>query len=553
MIYDIFYVSKSKINNNDWLQFRSRFPSAQKIEEVDSFEKIKIQAFTKFFWVVWDDVDVLENFEFDYRIPEWDEQYIHVWKNGNFFDGIMLLSKNHSFSKKEFDLRYFVSNKKEMDQQASIPKQFDVFYIDTFEEYLEALDKTKTNMFWVVWNDVILDQNFTFDYQVSSYNQHITHIFLNGEHYDGVCLFSKHKPISRKEFTHRFFIEKKEIEIQASVPKKFDIFEIETYEDYLSAKEKSTTELFYLIPNEVRTLENFTFDLYFSHHNSYDRSENHVFKNKDISEIKYNGIMLLSKNVPVSAKEIEHRYLINKKEHDIVASELKPYDIIFISYNESNADENYKKLVSKFPRSKRIHGIKGIHNAHREAAKLSTTPMFYVVDGDADIVDEFEFDLLLPKWDRDTVHIWHSKNPINELEYGYGGVKLLPKDLVLNMDMDSIDMTTSISEKIRIMKEVSNYTAFNTDPFNTWKSAFREVCKLVSKSIDRNYQEETDDRIDIWCLIGKNRPYGEYAIAGARAGKKFGVTNLENSEELKKINDFDWLYERFKSEPISNQ
>lgn len=263
--------------------------------------------------------------------------------------------------------------------------------------------------------------------------------------------------------------------------------------------------------------------------------------------------MLLSKNVPVSAKEIEHRYLINKKEHDIVASELKPYDIIFISYNESNADENYKKLVSKFPRSKRIHGIKGIHNAHREAAKLSTTPMFYVVDGDADIVDEFEFDLLLPKWDRDTVHIWHSKNPINELEYGYGGVKLLPKDLVLNMDMDSIDMTTSISEKIRIMKEVSNYTAFNTDPFNTWKSAFREVCKLVSKSIDRNYQEETDDRIDIWCLIGKNRPYGEYAIAGARAGKKFGVTNLENSEELKKINDFDWLYERFKSEPISNQ
>jgi hypothetical protein len=263
--------------------------------------------------------------------------------------------------------------------------------------------------------------------------------------------------------------------------------------------------------------------------------------------------MLLSKNVPVSAKEIEHRYLINKKEHDVIASELKPYDIIFISYNESNADENYKKLVSKFPRSKRIHGIKGIHNAHREAAKLSTTPMFYVVDGDADIVDEFEFNLLLPKWDRDTVHIWHSKNPINELEYGYGGVKLLPKDLVLNMDMDSIDMTTSISEKIRIMKEVSNYTAFNTDPFNTWKSAFREVCKLVSKSIDRNYQEETDDRIDIWCLIGKNRPYGEYAIAGARAGKKFGVNNLENSEELKKINDFDWLYERFKSEPISNQ
>jgi hypothetical protein len=262
--------------------------------------------------------------------------------------------------------------------------------------------------------------------------------------------------------------------------------------------------------------------------------------------------MLVSKNISITAKEIDHRYLIDKKEHDIIASKLKPYDIIFISYNEPNADSNYKKLISKFPRAKRVHGVKGIHNAHREAAKLSTTPMFYVVDGDADIIDEFKFDLLLPKWDRDIVHIWHSRNPVNGLEYGYGGVKLLPKQAVLDMNMNSVDMTTSISEKIRIMKEVSNYTAFNTDPFNTWKSAFREVCKLVSKSIDRNYQEETDDRIDIWCIVGKNQEFGDYAIAGARAGKKFGIENIDNPDELKKINDFDWLYEQFKSEPTQD-
>jgi hypothetical protein len=414
-----------------------------------------------------------------------------------------------------------------------------------------------------VWPDIEILDSTIFDFYYDpfdgefDYDRSVNHIFKNicgreESYISGLALMSTKSILSRKEFDHRFFINKKEHDRLVSKTKQFDKFEIENYEDYLNVLQKSSTEMFWIIPNEVVPLEDFEFDLLFSH-NDTERKFNHVFKNRDVSEIKYNGIMLLSKNVPVSAKEIEHRYLINKKEHDVIASELKPYDIIFISYNESNADENYKKLVSKFPRSKRIHGIKGIHNAHREAAKLSTTPMFYVVDGDADIVDEFEFNLLLPKWDRDTVHIWHSKNPINELEYGYGGVKLLPKDLVLNMDMDSIDMTTSISEKIRIMKEVSNYTAFNTDPFNTWKSAFREVCKLVSKSIDRNYQEETDDRIDIWCLIGKNRPYGEYAIAGARAGKKFGVNNLENSEELKKINDFDWLYERFKSEPISNQ
>ena len=30
--------------------------------------------------------------------------------------------------------------------------------------------------------------------------------------------------------------------------------------------------------------------------------------------------------------------------------------------------------------------------------------------------------------------VWRSKNPVNELVYGYGGVKLLPTKLTLDMD-----------------------------------------------------------------------------------------------------------------------
>ena len=43
---------------------------------------------------------------------------------------------------------------------------------------------------------------------------------------------------------------------------------------------------------------------------------------------------------------------------------------------------------------------------------------------------------------------------------------------------------TSIRNKFRAMPEVSNTTNFNTSPFETWKSAFRECCKLSSKIID---------------------------------------------------------------------
>jgi len=67
------------------------------------------------------------------------------------------------------------------------------------------------------------------------------------------------------------------------------------------------------------------------------------------------------------------------------------YDIVFISYQEPNADENYNKLKNRFSRAKRVHGVKGIHQAHIAAAKKCFTKMFWVVDADALIVDDFNF------------------------------------------------------------------------------------------------------------------------------------------------------------------
>jgi hypothetical protein len=221
------------------------------------------------------------------------------------------------------------------------------------------------------------------------------------------------------------------------------------------------------------------------------------------------------------------------------------FEIFFISYQEPNADENWKKLKSKFPLAQRIHGIKGIHQAHIAAAKKSFTNMFYVVDGDAIISEDFNFDYEVHQLERSHVHVWQSKNPINDLVYGYGGVKLLPKNETIHMDVTCTDMTTSISKHFKAMPGISNITAFNTDPFNTWKSAFRECVKLSSKIIDRQKDNETLDRLNTWCSIGEDRSFGKYAIAGAIAGADYGITNRKNLEAIKKINDFDWLKEHY--------
>lgn len=171
--------------------------------------------------------------------------------------------------------------------------------------------------------------------------------------------------------------------------------------------------------------------------------------------------------------------------------------------------------------------------------------MFWIVDGDAVVLDDFKFDYQCAQWDKDVVHVWRSMNPINDLVYGYGGVKLFPTQKTIDMDLSKPDMTTSISDKFRAVGELSVITGFNTGEFETWKSAFRECCKLSSKIIDRQKDTETQERLNIWTSVGSERKYGDFAIIGAKAGREYGEQHAGDIEALRKINDFDWLEEKF--------
>jgi len=221
------------------------------------------------------------------------------------------------------------------------------------------------------------------------------------------------------------------------------------------------------------------------------------------------------------------------------------FDLVFISYNEPNADSNWETLVDRFPFAKRVHGVKGIQLAHIQAAKKCYTKMFWVVDGDTEILDTFDFNTAFDV--RDTgAYVYRATNPINGLEYGNGGIKLFPRQLTADMDMSSVDMSTSITRHFFPIDIVASVTRFNTDPFNTWKSAFRECVKLSSQVIDYQVNHETAQRLETWCTVGKDQPFGEWCIKGALAGKEYGLANVGNQKAISKINDFNWLDEYFK-------
>jgi len=657
-MYDIFYVSASNGNDNDWKTIKSRYPLAQRLTNIKSHKEIQSKSFTTMFWVIWDDVELTSFNLLDYKVTKWDDMYVHVFKNNEHYDGICLFPKSLTISQREFHHRFFTA-KKEIDIVASNPKQYNKYYPASFEEYQEITD----DMFWVVWPEVVVTDITLFETYFShhnSYDRRENHVFKNlcndtASYLSGVILCSKYKPLSNREFDKQYAIDKKEYDIVASrfrYPKHI----ISNYDEYKQLLETETQPMFWGIWPEINIIDETIFDLYFDPNDGkydHDRKENHVFKNlcndketylcglvlfskeKVISqkefnrrylidkkehttvvsryrynryvlssydnytdilknetqpmfwgiwpeidiidesvfdlyfepndgkydhdrtenhtfkhlfngkEIHTNGLVLLSKDKIIGQREFKHRFLIEKKEHDRLVSKHRLYDVVFISYNEPNADENYKKLIDMCPRAKRVHGVKGIHNAHIKAASICNTDMVWIVDGDAIIEDSFSFDTVMSSYDIDCVHVWQSKNPINNLEYGNGGVKLLPRHLTLNMNVNTSDMTTSISDKFKAMNTVSNINSFNTDEFVTWRSAFRECCKLASRVIERQYEEETKLRLNIWCSVGVEQPFGAYAIAGAQAGRHYGETNKNNPDALNKINDFEWLQEQF--------
>jgi len=228
-------------------------------------------------------------------------------------------------------------------------------------------------------------------------------------------------------------------------------------------------------------------------------------------------------------------------------------DVFMLTFGEPEADDNFKLLQQKAPNAKRIDNIEGLLNAHKACAEESTTDYFYVCDADAIIQENFGFKFT-PSDRREAypgvpetecVFTYRSHNPINDLIYGYGAVKLFPKKGLLKTKEFKVDMTTSIGAKFKPLFEISNITGFNTDPFNTWRSAFRECTKLSSSIIDHNKQIDDAYRLEVWCTRGENRRYGEYALLGAQQGRDFGEHYRGNVDALKKINDWNWLRKQF--------
>lgn len=234
------------------------------------------------------------------------------------------------------------------------------------------------------------------------------------------------------------------------------------------------------------------------------------------------------------------------------------YDVFYLYYNDYQ-EENFNQLKKFCPFVKQISNISGIWNAHYHCANQAKTNYFFVVDADCFVYENVFNEI----GEENFVKVFRSLNPINGLIYGWGGIKLFPKELILNTKIPEkyLDMTTNWN--IKVIDTLASENRFNTNEFSTWRSAYREVTKIkywIHKLLDNSWKEDKffswidtnekyenflntqQERLNVWCKIAfKHKDFYEYSLKGAnQAIKDFDL------EKIHLINNYEYLEKYFK-------
>jgi hypothetical protein len=219
-------------------------------------------------------------------------------------------------------------------------------------------------------------------------------------------------------------------------------------------------------------------------------------------------------------------------------------DIVFISYDETNAEENWQALVAQYPGAKRVHGVEGMENALRAAAQASTTPWFYAVFAKTRLHEDWKFDYQPDYWQSAKHYIFYAHNTSNDLIYGEMGVIMYHTQTVIDSPpFEQLGLDFTMSFETVVVPRVSAYGDFATDPYRAWRTAFRETVKLCRWYLDDGCVE-TRYRIHVW-RTQAHGPNAEWVLRGANDGARYFEENVEDTSALKKTFRWDWLKNYF--------
>lgn len=235
---------------------------------------------------------------------------------------------------------------------------------------------------------------------------------------------------------------------------------------------------------------------------------------------------------------------------------ISDFDVVYISYDEPNAEKNWADLLSKCPWAKRVHGVKGFDAAHNKAGEIAEKHRLVTVDGDNRVhADFFKQTIEIDEEEqKDFIFSWCGHNVVNSLAYGNGGLKLWPKHIIQNMNSHENDVSEDGAHSVDFcwmltyfqMADTFSDVCINETAEQAYRAGFREGTKMSldrgilpprNRFLQQNHIKNLQ-RLSVWCSVGIDIEYGDWAILGAR--EAVTLINLEGWDHTH-IADYDFM------------
>ena len=561
----MFFIDRSNPESaTRFTELKERYPQLQKTRYlngwVETINRCIAKSDTRLFWVLNSELDYSQ-FDFDFYPSPWQEKMIHVFGTQWSHWGTTFLVNKEQFPEdtkyvkiiEHLNMLNFVKSKRAIAGDCLYPIymldhgnepvsdikgipvtsiKYEHSYIRTFRNLLKTLPEKKEHYIWVC-SSICDYENFDFSYICDPYAKDQLHVF----------------PSDGQAFGDTFLIDVNRLRSLIEEMVMLEDYEKVNYNQHQRVKRLPPPVIITEGDSHVSSI-NTEFDWPYAVFVTED--------NKDIQVTDIEPINLWTaenKNILITSTGAS-RIIVPREAKEYVYSELydypyigraktlvnsDPMDIVYLSNGEAGAEENWEHLlkITKGIKNRvvRVDGINGRVAAYHAAAEASETPWAFTVFAKLKVNPKFDWTWQPDRMQIPKHYIFYAENPVNGLVYGHQAMIAYNKRLTLANNGKGLDFT--LDDEHEVVQSLSGVAHYNTDPFSTWRTAFREVLKLKDEG---SYISQ--DRLNTWLTKAKG-DFAEYSLKGAKDADEYYDEVKGDFDKIKLSYEWAWLQEKF--------
>ena len=396
-------------------------------------------------------------------------------------------------------------------------------YFDIVKSYI---DEVRTTHCWLI-SDLVDSKTFDFDFIPEQYEEKQIHVWNTLQQTEGDIMLLPVNEFKKQKNNLRYLRDFKDINYHSNNT-------IQLHE--WPSKKFQFDSIIESVKSQKSRYVNYYYDTKHDIVPSF-------WEDQKLYIYDVNKLNLLVPKFPIRTELHEYLPKLNMQNQ----SEKLHFDICYIHNGEPQALENLatlRKYIKDLPNKLHvIENVKGRKQAYQTAAKASETEFFYAVFAKLQVNGNFKFDFVPDTLKSPRHYIFDCYNPVINYTYGHQAIILYNKKLVLENDGKELDFT--LAQRHDHIPVLSATTTFHTDPRVCYRTAFREIVKLI-------YNKHIKPTVENAYVLGKWLdpdivPGASYVKAAGEDAIDFVRSNNYDFDSIFKSYEWDFVDKKFDS------